>query len=237
MIKICELYKSFGALQVLTGVNLSIEAGKITAILGPNGSGKTTLIKSILGLVKPDRGEIQVGGEVLNGDCRYRNAIGYMPQIGRFPENLSMQDLMKMLTDLRGGVHRDENDRLAQFSLHQEMDKPLGTLSGGTRQKVSAILAMLFNPKILILDEPTSGLDPVASSVLKDTLVTERDTGKTVIFTSHIMSEVEELADVVVFLLDGKIQFHGPPDEILRDTGEANLERGIARIMQDRATA
>lgn len=230
-IVIRELYKSFGALQVLTGLNLSIEAGRITAILGPNGSGKTTLIKSILGLVKPDRGEIKIGEQVLNGDCRYRENIGYMPQIGRYPENLSLNDVMMMLQDLRGGEHQTDMELLKKFRLGKEMDKALGTLSGGTRQKVSVVLAMLFNPKILILDEPTSGLDPVASSIFKDALIEERAAGKTIILTSHIMSEVEELADEVVFLLDGKIRFHGSPAEIFQSTGESNLERGIARMM------
>lgn len=232
MITIRELHKSFGPLQVLTGVSLAIESGKITAILGPNGSGKTTLIKSILGLVKPDRGEIQIGEQVLNGDWRYREDIGYMPQIGRYPENLSVNDVMAMLQDLRGGKHPADTQLLEKFRLGKEMDKALGTLSGGTRQKVSAVLAMLFNPKILILDEPTSGLDPVASSIFKDALIAERAAGKTIILTSHIMSEVEELADTVVFLLDGKIRFHGSPTEILQNTSESNLERGIARMMQ-----
>lgn len=237
MITIRDLHKSFGSLQVLTGVNLSIEAGKITAILGPNGSGKTTLIKSVLGLVKPDAGEIRLGDQVLNGDYRYREAIGYMPQTGRYPDNLSMVDVMAMLQDLRGGVERIENSLTEQFTLGKEMNKPLGTLSGGTRQKVSAVLAMLFDPRILILDEPTSGLDPVASSILKDALSAQRAAGKTIVFTSHIMSEVEELADAVVFLLDGKIQFHGPPQDILQNTGESNLERGIARIMLEQVDA
>ncbi|MCF7801223.1 MAG: ABC transporter ATP-binding protein [Candidatus Marinimicrobia bacterium] len=233
MISIRELHKSFGPLQVLTGVSLAIESGKITAILGPNGSGKTTLIKSILGLVKPDRGVIQIGEQVLNGDCRYREDIGYMPQIGHYPENLSLNDVMTMLQDLRGGKHPTDTQLLEKFRLGKEMDKALGTLSGGTRQKVSAVLAMLFNPKILILDEPTSGLDPVASSIFKDALIEERAAGKTIILTSHIMSEVEELADAVVFLLDGKIRFHGSPTEILQNTSESNLERGIARMMQE----
>lgn len=232
MIRIHDLHKSFGPLQVLTGVSLAIESGKITAILGPNGSGKTTLIKSILGLVKPDQGDIQIGDQVLNGDCRYREDIGYMPQIGRYPENLSVNDVMTMLQDLRGGKHPMDTQLPEKFRLDREMNKALGTLSGGTRQKVSAVLAMLFNPKILILDEPTSGLDPVASSIFKDALMAERAAGKTIILTSHIMSEVEELADAVVFLLDGKIRFHGSPTEILQNTSESNLERGIARMMQ-----
>lgn len=232
MIRIDQLKKSFGALQVLDGLTLTIGRGQITAILGPNGSGKTTLIKSILGLVKPDAGTIHIGTEQLNGECGYRADIGYMPQIGRYPENLRVKDVLAMVKDLRQDCPVLDEELVDRFNLRREMDKRFGHLSGGTRQKVSAVIATLFNPGILILDEPTAGLDPVASSILKDKVIAERGAGKTIILTSHIMSEVEELADTVIFLLDGRVHFSGSPGEILHNTGETKLERGIARLMQ-----
>lgn len=236
MIRIDRLKKSFGALRVLNGLTLTIRQGEITAIVGPNGSGKTTLIKSILGLVKPDAGTIHIGAERLNGDCRYRAGIGYMPQIGRYPENLRVRDVLAMVKDLRQDCPVLDEELIDQLELRREMDKHFGHLSGGTRQKVSAVIATLFNPGILILDEPTAGLDPVASSILKDKVIAERIAGKTIILTSHIMAEVEELSDTVIFLLDGRVRFSGSPREILQNTGETSLERGIARMMQ-RVTA
>ena len=104
MIRMEGIRKRFGALDVLRGIDLEIAAGRVTAVIGPNGSGKTTLIRMLLGLVKPDGGTIRWGDEVLNGDCRYRDRVGYMPQIVRFPENLSGRELIEMLSDLRNRI-------------------------------------------------------------------------------------------------------------------------------------
>ncbi len=231
MIEITGLEKRFGKIRVLRGLDLCLDRGKVTAILGPNASGKTTLIKCILGLVQPDRGGIVFDGVRLNGDWAYRGRIGYMPQIARFPDNLNAREVMAMLKDLRGRPTGADEALLEAFRLGQELDKPLRTLSGGTRQKISAILAFLFNPDVLFLDEPTAGLDPVSSSILKDKILQARDVGKTFILASHIMSEIEELADNIVFLLDGQVRFAGPLDEIKTSTGQHNLERAIAQMM------
>jgi Cu-processing system ATP-binding protein len=229
-LEITHLTKHFGALDVLRGVDLSVAGGRVLALVGPNGAGKTTLIKSVLGLTRPDGGEIRFLGEVVRGDA-YRARIGYMPQIARFPEHLTAAELIAMVTDVRGGaVERDEAliDRLA---LAPHLGKPLRALSGGTRQKVNAVLAFLFRPALLILDEPTSGLDPVSSAILKDKILAERDAGRAVLLTSHVMSEVEELADDVTLLVDGRVAHAGPVDALLRATGQTRLERAVARLM------
>ncbi|HEX6630561.1 MAG TPA: ABC transporter ATP-binding protein [Gemmatimonadaceae bacterium] len=239
MLEIRNLTKRFGALPVLCGVDLVVRPGRVTALLGPNGAGKSTLIKSVLGLTRPDGGTILLDGQPATGEA-YRARIGYMPQIARFPENLSGADLMAMLADLRGvrlgGVDTDES-LVERFALAPQLGKPLRTLSGGTRQKVNAVLAFLFRPELLVLDEPTAGLDPVSSGVLKDRILAERGSGRTIVLTSHVPSEVEELADDVVFLLDGRIAFAGPVDELLRRTAQTRLERAIARVMQRRTAA
>ncbi len=111
------------------------------------------------------------------------------------------------------------------------MNKPLKTLSGGTRQKVNVILSLMFDPELLILDEPTAGLDPVSSSLFKDRILEEKQKGKTIIITSHIMSEIQEMADTILYLLDGQIFFDGPVDELIKQSGEKNLERAIAKMM------
>jgi Cu-processing system ATP-binding protein len=232
VIRIAGLQKSFGRLAVLRDVDLEIPERSVTAIVGPNGSGKTTLIKTILGLAKPDRGEIQLAGEVLDGDWRYRERVGYMPQIPSFPENLCASEVLEMLADLRGESTVPDSALVSAFDMGVELGRPLRLLSGGTRQKVNAVLAFAFNPELLILDEPTAGLDPVASATLKDRILADRSAGITFIITSHVMSELEELADSVVFLLEGSVRFTGTVAGILEETGERSLERAVAVLMR-----
>lgn len=232
-VRIEALRKSFGRLEVLKGIDLSVREGEITAVLGPNASGKTTLIKSLLGLVLPDEGRILVLGREIESDCGYRESVGYMPQEPSFPENLTPGGLLEFISNIRGGVSRKEVGRLVEiFKLADFMDKPIGSLSGGTKQKISALLALSFLPKVLILDEPTVGLDPIASSRLKEEILSQRERGVSVILTSHIISEVEELADRVVLLIDGRVKADGTPQEIKERFGERNLERAIARLLE-----
>lgn len=235
MISIQGLQKNYGSLKALSDLNLDIQSGQVTAVLGPNGAGKTTLIKSILGLVKPDTGEITVRGQTLNGDSEYRRHIGYMPQNARYPENLTVQEILEMTRDLREWPLDLDWQLKEEFELQTEMKKPFKTLSGGNKQKMSAVLSFMFKPEILFLDEPTAGLDPIASSILKDKVLRERRNGRTIILTSHIMSEVQELSDRVVYLLDGQIHFDSTAKALIEKTGEQNLERAIAQIMKGAA--
>jgi Cu-processing system ATP-binding protein len=230
-IQIDRLSKRFGKLSVLKNVCVEIPEGEVTAIVGPNGSGKTTLIKCVLGLVKPDSGDVVINGKKINGDDFYRQGIGYMPQIARLPENLNVKDIITMIKDLRGVATNLDEDLMRDFNLQKEWEKKLGNLSGGTRQKVTAAIAFLFKPNILILDEPTAGLDPIASALFKDKILREKANGKTIILTSHIVSEIEELAGSVVFLLEGEKKFDGKVDAFLEQTSESRLERAIAKMM------
>ena len=234
MIAVRALDKRFGPLRVLNGLDLEIRTGRVTAVIGPNGSGKTTLIKSILGLTRPDRGEIHVGGARVNGDCAYRSRIGYMPQLAHFPENLTGSEVLNMLADLRGMTLAECDMELGDlFDIAPQLAKPVRTLSGGTRQKVNAMCAFMFRPDVLILDEPTAGLDPVASGILKDKIVREREAGRTFILTSHIVSELEELSDDIAFLIDGKVRYSGTMADLKQRTGELRLERAVARLMTE----
>jgi Cu-processing system ATP-binding protein len=233
MIEVRDLHKHFGAIEVLDGVDIEIRAGRVTAVVGPNGSGKTTLIKAILGLVKPDRGTIVFKGHSLNGDSAYREQVGYMPQIVRFPENLSGRELLSMLEDLRGAPEDVDGELVERFALDKDLEKPFRTLSGGTRQKLNASIAFRFGAELMILDEPTAGLDPVAARILKDKIRRERAAGRTFILTSHIMSELEDLSDDIIFLLDGKVRFQGAVTELLDHTGGADLEEAVAELMTE----
>src|SRR6185369_11354963 len=169
MIKIENLKKKFGKLTVLDQINLTITTGGCIALIGPNASGKTTLIKSILGLVIPDEGTIYIDGKPIHREWKYRERIGYMPQIGRYPDNMTIRQLFRMLIDIRKTSWNEcDTELIKQFEIEKIYLKRLGTLSGGTRQKISACLAFLFHPQLLILDEPTAGLDPVSTEFLKE---------------------------------------------------------------------
>lgn len=232
MISARGVRKRFGRLDVLTGVDLDVPAGCVTAIVGPNASGKTTFNRILLGLVRPDGGAIAFDGRLLNGDARYRERIGYMPQIARFPENLTGRDLMAMVRDVRrAGTARDE-ELVEALALQGVLDTPLRVLSGGTRQRINAALAFLFRADPLILDEPTAGLDPISAGTLKDKIRRERDAGRALIVTSHVLSELDEIADRIAFLLDGVIRFDGTRDHLLGATGQPTLERAIAHLMR-----
>ena len=202
MIQITQLNKSFGKQHVLQGIDLKIDQpGRITAVLGPNGSGKTTLIKCLLGMVLPNSGEMKIDGEAISNNWAYRSQIDYLPQIARFPENLRIKELIAMIKDIRGG-QADDEQLIARFDLDPYLNQQLRNLSGGTKQKVNLVLALMYDSPILILDEPTSGLDPVAMIRLKELLREEKQKGKIILMTSHIISFVEEMADDIVFLLD-----------------------------------
>jgi Cu-processing system ATP-binding protein len=231
MIRVRGLSMHYGRLHVLRALDLDIARGSITAILGPNGAGKTTLIKSILGLVRPDGGSIDVDGVRVNGSGDYRAGIGYMPQVPRYPENLTVREIIDMIQDLRGRSSDLDEELVGLFDLESQYDKAFKTLSGGNRQRVSAALAFMFRPDLLILDEPTAGLDPLASSTLKDKVLREREHGRTILLTSHVMSEIEELADTVVYVLDGTVHFEESVKALLERTGEGTLERAMARMM------
>lgn len=231
MIRITELTKKFGKHEVLKSLNLTIDRGKVTAIVGPNGSGKSSLIKLILGLIKPSEGKIEVDGEDIFNNFLYRNKIGYMPQIARYPDNLSSNELFSLIKELRTDTDISSAELIKVFNLTSEMEKPFKVLSGGTKQKVSATIAFAFSPLIYFLDEPTAGLDPVSSSFFKDLVLKEKSKNKTIVLTSHIMSEVQELADEIVFLLEGEIRFKGTLDELLNKSNEVKLERALAELM------
>jgi Cu-processing system ATP-binding protein len=231
MIEMTGITKRFGRLDVLRGVDLHVQRGRVLGIVGPNGSGKTTLIKLLLGLAHASSGDIRVNGASVRDGDAYRADIGYMPQIARFPENLTAREVLALLRDLRGAVTALDEEMIGRFSLEAHLDKPLRTLSGGTRQKVNACLALLFRPSLLVLDEPTAGLDPLSSAMLKDKILARRAAGATVIVTSHIMSELEELCDDVAFLLDGAVRYIGPIAELTTVTRQATLERAIASLM------
>ncbi|MFC4479426.1 ABC transporter ATP-binding protein [Flavobacterium chungangensis] len=234
MITLKNINKKFGKLKVLQDVNLEFKAGECIALIGPNGCGKTTLIKSILGMVLPDNGDILLNNESVLKKFDYRNKIGYMPQIGRYPDNMTIAQIIDMIKQIRNSKNELDEDLIKAFKLDKMSDKQMRTLSGGTTQKVSATLAFLFNPDVLILDEPTAGLDPLAAEILKEKIIKERNKGKLILITSHLLSELDDMITQIIFMQDGKVHFHKTIKDLLESTGEAKISKSIATILKEK---
>lgn len=238
MITARNLTKSFGRLKALDSVNVVMDRGRSVVLIGPNGSGKTTFIKCLLGLVIPDGGWLTLDGADLLADPSLRRRIGYMPQIGRFPDHLKVGQIIDMMREIRRGTHeRTDEDLVDAFDIKSIAHKQARTLSGGTRQKLSACLAFLFDPDVLILDEPTAGLDPVAAEILKEKVRAVRGSHKLVLLTSHILNDLDDITSDVMHLVEGKLRFFRPIGELMEEHGETKLNRVVARIMRESATA
>ena len=231
MISIKKVSKNFGKLHALSNVDLDLTMGNAYALVGPNGSGKTTMIKSILGLVVPTSGEIWFDNKSIAKDWLYRENIGYMPQIGRYPENMTIGQLIDMMKNIRKNVANLDDSLIDQFKLYKLYDKRMHTLSGGTRQKVSAALSFLFNPPVLILDEPTAGLDPVSVEILKEKILEEKTKGKLLIISSHILSDLDELTTHMVYIYEGKVHYNNTIKSLKEETQEHKLGKAIATMI------
>ncbi|MFN3446584.1 MAG: ABC transporter ATP-binding protein [Bacteroidia bacterium] len=232
MIEIQNLSKRFGKLQVLHDVSLKLNKGECVALIGPNGCGKTTLIKSILGMVVPDSGTILFNQKPIHKDVTYRNQIGYMPQIGRYPENMSIGQVIHMIKNIRKSETAEDNELMHTYQIESLSAKKMRTLSGGTTQKVSATIAFMFNPDVLILDEPTAGLDPIAAELLKEKIIKEKEKGKLIIITSHLLSELDDLVTHLIFMQEGQVRFHKDTQKIKAETGQTSLSKAITHILK-----
>lgn len=232
MIEIKNIDKKFGKLEVLKNINLSFKQGECIALIGPNGCGKTTLIKSILGMVLPDKGIIEFNEKSIKNEYLYRAKIGYMPQIGRYPDTLTIGQTIEMIKKIRNSNKELDEELIQEFELEKMFDKQMRTLSGGTTQKVSAALAFLFNPDVLILDEPTAGLDPLASEILKEKIIKEKDKGKLILITSHLLSELDDLITEIIFMQEGEVHFHKKVTSLLEETNETKISKAIASVLK-----
>lgn len=231
MIEIKNLNKKFGKLNVLNNVSVTANKGECIALIGPNGCGKTTLIKSFLGMVVPDSGSIEFDGASVLGEYHYRNRIGYMPQIGRYPDNMTIGQVFEMVQKIRQNQDVDK-ELYEAFKIEELANKKMSTLSGGTTQKVSATLAFMFKPEVLILDEPTAGLDPLASEILKEKIIKEKEKGKLILITSHLLSELDDLVSQIIFMQEGVIEFHKPVQQLKDETQETKLSKAISKVLK-----
>ena len=232
MIEFKDVHKKYGKLEVLKGVSFTIKDGGIIAILGPNGSGKTTSMKSFLGMVVPTKGDILFNGKSIKNQWAYREQISYLPQIANFPNNLKVKELIAMIKNIKKLPCKDQ-ELIELFGLQKHLNKSLGNLSGGTKQKVNLVLTFMVDVPYLVLDEPTSGLDPIAILALKKLILREKEKGKTILITSHILSFIEELSDEILFILEGNIYFRGTPQELLTTTDKENFQEAIAERLKN----
>lgn len=206
MIEITGLGKRYGDCTALAELSLSINAGEIFAILGPNGSGKTTLLKCLAGLVRPSTGHIKINGLDLTPDSQAAKAsFSYLPQQVCLPDQLNAREVLEFYARLRGLSNGRVNHLLASSALNGFGERRIREYSGGMVQRLGLAIALLPESPILLLDEPTSGLDPGACARLRELLTELRGRQRTIVFSCHVLADVESIADRVAILLDGRL--------------------------------
>jgi ABC-2 type transport system ATP-binding protein len=216
IIEIKDLVKRFGKLTALNGVNMDVEAGTVHAFLGPNGAGKSTTIRCVLGILRATSGTVRLFGKDAWADAvPLHRRLAYVPGDVNLWDNLTGGEVIDLFLALRG-VKPDAERREKYLQLF-ELDpaKKCGTYSKGNRQKVALVAAFASDAELYVLDEPTSGLDPLLEKVFQDCVNEAKTEGKSVLLSSHIMSEVEKLADSVSIIKEGKIVLDGTMAEIL----------------------
>lgn len=206
VIEASGLTKHYGSSRGITDLQLRVDAGEIYGYLGPNGSGKTTTIRLLLGFIRPDKGSVKIFGQTVSPrSTPLRARLGYVPGETLLPENTSGIHILKFYEKLTGLPCKNRGWLCSQLQLMDaDLRRPIRSLSRGTRQKIAIVQALQHDPDLIILDEPTSGLDPLSQEAFFDVLHDLRDHGKTIFFSSHVLSEVQRLADRVAVLRDGE---------------------------------
>lgn len=217
MLRITDLYKSFGDKSVLSGLNLSVPAGSIFGFVGKNGAGKTTAMKLVLGLLKPSAGEITVNGErVVYGQTSTNRYIGYLPDVPEFYPFMTAREYLLFCGEIFGVDSKERNSRademLSLVGLFGERHR-IGGFSRGMKQRLGIAQALLGRPRLLICDEPTSALDPIGRREILDILLSVRER-TTVLFSTHILSDVERICTDIAFLHDGAVNIQGTISDV-----------------------
>lgn len=222
-ISVDKISKRFGQQIAVDNASFSVEPGEIFALLGPNGAGKTTTIRIILDIFKPDSGSVNVmGGPMTEAK---KNRLGYLPEERGLYQDIPLDRCLTYLTTLKGLPAQEASHRvetmLKRFDLFEHRKKKIKELSRGMQQKAQLIVTLIHDPELIIIDEPFSSLDPVNTQMVKDLLREERDKGKCIIMCTHQMHQVEELADRLVLVNQGKVMLYGGLQEIRRSyTGQ-----------------
>lgn len=227
IIEIKNIFKKFGKYQALKDVSLDIERGQSYALLGPNGSGKTTLLKTLMGSIHATSGKVKLNGNTDIQSEDYKRSITYMPQYPGFLPHLSAKESVELLIQLRQQEAINAEKLVADLGIDKFWTKAFSELSGGMKQKINILQCFMFDFEVAFLDEPTASLDPQISGYLKNLVNSLKEDGKTILFTSHIMSEVEEMADQMALIDNGKILLVQSPEKFVEDIGSRNLEQAM----------
>ena len=232
MLKITDLSKKFGQLQILKGISLEIPENCTFALLGPNGSGKSTLLKSLIGSVHFDEGKIELNGYKNVKEPEYKTNLVYMPQSPVFLPHLTTREIITLLIQLRKQPAVMAERLIKELEIEKFWKKPFRELSGGMKQKINILQCFMFDFKIAFLDEPTASLDPHVAWYLKSLIKELKNKGNTIVFTSHIMSEIEEIADHLAVIHNGEIILVTRPSRFISEQRAQNLEEAMLSFWQ-----
>lgn len=225
MIRVEEVYKSYEAVKAVDGVSFTSEPGQIFGLIGPNGAGKTTIIRMIMNIIAPDSGRIFFDGSPLQESDKAR--IGYLPEERGLYKKVKVNDMLLYLGELKGSptaeLQKSIDTWLERFDLMEWKQKPVSELSKGMSQKVQFIAAIAHDPEILFFDEPFSGLDPVSSDLLRESIQELSKTGRTVLFSTHIMEQAEKLCNRIFLINKGKQVVYGSLDEVKTAHGSKSI--------------
>jgi len=235
IVQIKDLYKHFGSVRAVDGLNLSVKGGEIYGLLGPNGSGKTTLIRLILGLLKPSSGDISVLGQTMP-DKSILSQVGYMTQSSALYDDLSVWENVAFFSEICGSMSRKQVDEsVTLVGLQDKKDALIRTLSGGMKQRTSLACALAHQPKLLLLDEPTVGIDPQLRATFWTYFRQLASKGVTLIISSHVMDEAER-CNRLGFLRQGKLLAEGSADALREKAETTTLEEAFLHFVKDPLT-
>lgn len=218
IIKLENVVKRYGKKEALKGINLDIPKGKIVGLLGPNGSGKSTMIKLLNGLLQPDEGNIEIAG--MKPSIETKKIVSYLPERTYLSEWMKMKDLLKFFSDFYEDFDLEKAGEMIE-ALNINIDEKIKDMSKGTKEKVQLILVMSRNADVYILDEPIGGVDPAARSFIMRTILQNFSEESTLIIATHLISEIENICDEIIFLSYGEIKLQGNVDEIREEKGKS----------------
>ena len=226
MLQITNLTKQFKKIKAVDNISLKVQKGDIYGFLGPNGAGKTTSIRMIMGIIKPDNGSIKLNGSDIN--TINRKKLGYLPEDRGLYQKQNLSEILYYFGCLKGLDKKDSKNRanlwLERFYLDDQKGRKIEELSKGNQQKIQFIIALLHDPQLIILDEPFTGLDPVNQILLKEVIKEKQEEGKTIIFSTHQMEQVERLCNNICLINKGHILLEGPLSEIRKSHSEDAIE-------------
>ena len=218
IIKLDNVVKRYSKKEALKGINLNIPKGKIVGLLGPNGSGKSTMIKLLNGLLQPDEGNIEISG--MKPSIETKKIVSYLPERTYLSEWMKMKDLLKFFSDFYEDFDLEKAEEMIE-ALNINVDEKIKDMSKGTKEKVQLILVMSRNADVYILDEPIGGVDPAARSFIMRTILQNFSEESTLIIATHLISEIENICDEIIFLSYGEIKLQGNVDEIREEKGKS----------------